>query len=190
MIAETRTVFWEDGQLCLIDQRKLPETFEIVRYQTYTEVAEAIRDMVVRGAPAIGAAAAFGMALAAQRSTARDRQALGADLAEAAEVLRKARPTAVNLSWAVAQMLAHFERAEQQDVALLKQALLAQAQRIADEDVRINQRIGEHGAALSARTGNHHPSLQHRQLGYSHVGNGPRRDLVGPSARQGGCTCW
>lgn len=148
MIAETRTVFWEDGQLCLIDQRKLPETFEIVRYQTYTEVAEAIRDMVVRGAPAIGAAAAFGMALAAQRSTARDRQALGADLAEAAEVLRKARPTAVNLSWAVAQMLAHFERAEQQDVALLKQALLAQAQRIADEDVRINQRIGEHGAAL------------------------------------------
>ncbi|MCS6870807.1 MAG: S-methyl-5-thioribose-1-phosphate isomerase [Anaerolineae bacterium] len=149
MIAsETRTVFWEDNQVCLIDQRKLPESFEIARHQTYQQVAEAIRTMVVRGAPAIGAAAAFGMALAAQQSAAQDRQALYTDLLQAAETLRKARPTAVNLSWAVAQMLSYFERTDEQDVVRLRQGLLAHAQKIADEDVLINKRIGEHGAAL------------------------------------------
>jgi methylthioribose-1-phosphate isomerase len=148
IIAETRTVFWEDGQVCLIDQRKLPETFAIARYGTHFEVAEAIRSMVVRGAPAIGVAAAFGMAQAALNSAAADRQALYADLLAAAELLRKARPTAVNLSWAVAQMLRYAERSEYQDVTALKQGLLAHAQRMADDDVRINKQIGAHGAAL------------------------------------------
>jgi methylthioribose-1-phosphate isomerase len=146
--AETRTVFWQDGQVCLIDQRKLPDSFEIARYQTYTQVAEAIQTMVVRGAPAIGAAAAFGMALAAYQSAAQDRDALYADLQRAGEVLRKARPTAVNLSWAVAQMLKYAEHAESSDVDALRRGLLAYAQKIADDDVQINQRIGAHGAAL------------------------------------------
>ncbi len=148
MTAETRTVFWQDGQVCLIDQRKLPDSFEIARCQTYAQVAEAIRTMVVRGAPAIGAAAAFGMALAAYQSAAQERQALYADLQHAAEALCKARPTAVNLSWAVAQMLKYAQRAPIQDAAALRQALLAYAQQIADEDVQINQRIGAYGAAL------------------------------------------
>jgi methylthioribose-1-phosphate isomerase len=148
MITETRTVFWEDGQVCLIDQRKLPDTFEIARYDTYTQVAEAIRVMVVRGAPAIGAAAAFGMAQAALHSTAQDLAGLHADLLAAAAVLRVARPTAVNLSWAVDHMLKYAQESAHSDLVLLRQGLLAHAQKIADDDVVINKRIGDHGAAL------------------------------------------
>jgi hypothetical protein len=93
----TRTVWWEDGQLRMIDQRVLPLAFEIVSYTRYEDVAVAIRDMVVRGAPAIGATGAFGMALAAQQSQAAEGAALLADLDRAKHVLDAARPTAVNL---------------------------------------------------------------------------------------------
>jgi methylthioribose-1-phosphate isomerase len=98
-----RTVFWnyDNDTVNLIDQRKLPWEFEVAAYDDYHEVARAITEMVVRGAPAIGATAAFGMALAARQSRATDRLALLRDLEEAAKVLNAARPTAVNLSWAV-----------------------------------------------------------------------------------------
>ena len=130
----------------MIDQRLLPAELCLVEYTDYREIAQAIHTMVVRGAPAIGAAAAFGMALAAQKSHAQDRNGLLADLRVAAETIRAARPTAVNLSWAVARLL---QRAESESEFLaISDVLLAEAQVLADEDVEINRRLGEHGAAL------------------------------------------
>lgn len=142
-----RTVFWENDSLHLIDQRRLPVALEVAVCQTYQEVATAIRAMTVRGAPAIGAAAAFGMALAARQSPARDLSALLLDLETAAQVLQAARPTAVNLSWAVQRIL-RLARSFQGSADELRQAILNEAQRIADEDVETNRRMAEYGAAL------------------------------------------
>lgn len=142
-----RTVFWENDSLHLIDQRRLPAALEIAVCRTYLEVATAIREMTVRGAPAIGAAAAFGMALAARQSPARDLPSLLLDLETAAQVLQAARPTAVNLSWAVQRIL-RLARSFQGSADELRQAILEEAQRIADEDVETNRRMAEYGAAL------------------------------------------
>src|SRR5512136_147863 len=101
----SRTLWWEDSQLKMIDQRILPLRYEVLSYADYRAVAEAITDMVVRGAPAIGAAGGFGMALAALQSPARDRDSLLADLTQAKAVLDAARPTAVNLSWATTRIM-------------------------------------------------------------------------------------
>ena len=136
----------------MIDQRLLPGRFKTVAFDSAEEVAAAIRDMVVRGAPAIGASAAFGMALAACRSRATTVTALVSDLNRAAVVLKAARPTAVNLAWAVQRMqdsIAAFQAAsETASAADLRDCLIAEAQRIADEDVEINKRMAAHGAAL------------------------------------------
>ncbi len=121
----------------------------MVSYRDYRAVAEAIRAMVVRGAPAIGAAAAYGLALAANASPAQNRAALLADLRAAADVLGAARPTAVNLAWALKRVLRVAESTPG-GVDDLRQAVLTEAQRIADEDVAINKRMAEHGAALIA----------------------------------------
>jgi len=141
-----RSVEWHDGKVRMIDQRLLPAEFRMLDCDSCRDVAEAIADMAIRGAPAIGAAAAFGIALAAQRSPAEDRDALLADLNEAAETLRAARPTAVNLSWAVSRMMQRAELGG--ETAAIRQALLEEAQALADEDVLINKRLGQHGAAL------------------------------------------
>lgn len=136
----------------MIDQRLLPGRLEIVCYREAQEVASAIRDMVVRGAPAIGASAAFGIALAACRSSAARIEDLTTVLFEAGEVLQAARPTAVNLSWAVRRMLALVENlissGEVTTTVELRDRLVAEAQRIADEDVQINRRMAAYGAAL------------------------------------------
>lgn len=141
-----RSVEWHNDKVRMIDQRLLPAELRLVEYENYREVARAIRTMVVRGAPAVGAAAAFGMALAAQESQARDRNGLLTDLRAAARVLSAARPTAVNLSWAVARLLRRAEA--ESDPVSIPGALLAEAQALADEDVEVNKRLGEHGAAL------------------------------------------
>jgi methylthioribose-1-phosphate isomerase len=144
-----RTVSWDDQKhtLLMIDQRLLPGRFEIISYRDYQSVALAISEMVVRGAPAIGAAAAFGLALAANQSPATKPEILRADLKMAAEVLADARPTAVNLSWALKRVLNKVMTA---DVSTneLRELVLQEAQRIADEDVEINQRMARFGAAL------------------------------------------
>jgi len=144
-----RTVEWnyETDQFQMIDQRLLPGEFKVAVFNEYTQVAQAITDMVVRGAPAIGAAAAFGLALAAHRSRAKDIQALRADLEMAADVLGKARPTAVNLAWALDRVLRVTTPVEG-SADDLRQAVIQEAQRIADEDVEINKRIGRYGAEL------------------------------------------
>jgi methylthioribose-1-phosphate isomerase len=141
-----RSVEWHNGKVRMIDQRLLPAEFQLVEYADCLEVAEAIRTMVVRGAPAIGAAAAFGLALAARTSPSLDRIGLRADLQTAADALLAARPTAVNLAWAVARMLRRAESVP--DPAAVADALLVEAQSLADEDVEVNRRLGRHGAAL------------------------------------------
>jgi len=144
-----RTVEWESSSesVRMIDQRLLPEEFKIAIYRDHWQVAQAIRDMVVRGAPAIGASAAFGLALAACRSSAQDLVSLQADLKSAAEVLQAARPTAVNLSWALKRVLSRTLDTNGSP-AELRAAVLQEAQRIADEDVAINQRMARNGAKL------------------------------------------
>jgi methylthioribose-1-phosphate isomerase len=144
-----RTVFWEDNQLKMIDQRILPARFEIVSLRGHRSVAEAIRNMTVRGAPAIGAAAAFGLALAGFESASSSTSELLADLQEAAALLKSARPTAVNLAWAVERVLrvAYSVDGSSDEVRVV---ILAEAQKIADEDVKINKRMAAHGAALLA----------------------------------------
>jgi methylthioribose-1-phosphate isomerase len=96
-----RTVEWRNGAVRMIDQRRIPWSLEFVDLHTHEAVAEAIANMTIRGAPAIGAAAAFGLALAAQESVATTMPDLIADLKRAAETLKAARPTAVNLAWDV-----------------------------------------------------------------------------------------
>ncbi len=148
-----RTIEWHAapggrGVVKMIDQRVLPQHYVVQSYTDYRDVAEAIRMMVIRGAPAIGAAAAFGIALAALQSTARNRLDLLRDLEIAADVLRRARPTAVNLFWAIDRMLraATDESLDSADDA--RERVIREAQRLADEDVAINRRMAEHGATL------------------------------------------
>ncbi len=144
-----RTVFWEDNQLKMIDQRVLPARFEIIAYSDHRSVANAIRDMVVRGAPAIGAAAAFGLALAGYESASSSSRELIADLQAASATLKAARPTAVNLAWAIDRIMGiAAKKKEERNADGLRQLILEEAQRIADEDVEINKRMAEHGAAL------------------------------------------
>lgn len=144
-----RTVEWDYDKnvLRMIDQRILPGEFQVLEFDEYGEVAFAIKDMVVRGAPAIGAAAAFGLAVAAFQSSASTIAGLRDDVEEAASVLEKARPTAVNLSWALKRVLRRTKDV-QGSPDDLRQAVLNEAQRIADEDVEINKRMAEHGAEL------------------------------------------
>lgn len=143
-----RSIEWHQNTVRMIDQRLLPGQFVKNDYTDYREVASAIRTMVIRGAPAIGAAAAYGMALAALQSSATSREGLLNDLEKAAEVLRASRPTAVNLFWAINRMLhraTEYDSAEPDD---LRSALVNEAQHIADEDVEINKRMASHGAQL------------------------------------------
>ncbi len=144
-----RTVFWDDetGHVKMIDQRLLPGEFIVNTYDDYRKLGQAITDMVVRGAPAIGAAAGFGLALAAQASNASDPTALRAELKNASEVLHSARPTAVNLGWALKRIL-RIAAGVDGSANEVRRVVLAEAKRIADEDVAINQRMAAHGAAL------------------------------------------
>lgn len=144
-----RSVFWENNELKMIDQRILPARFEIVSFTKHQQVVDAIKNMTVRGAPAIGAAAAFGLALAGYESASSSRSGLLADLQHAATVLKASRPTAVNLAWAVDRVMGAISNLQSQDDAdFIRQMILNEAQKIADEDVEINKRMAEHGAAL------------------------------------------
>lgn len=144
-----RTVWWEPGTVCLIDQTKLPRVRSTVRCATVAEVAAAIRGMVVRGAPAIGVTAAYGMALAALLSSSTDRAGLLNELEAAKTTLDAARPTAVNLRWATDRMVEVARTSRVDDpVSEIAERLLVEAHAIHDEDYRMCRAIGEHGAAL------------------------------------------
>jgi methylthioribose-1-phosphate isomerase len=144
-----RTIEWDPkGTVKMIDQRKLPLEYIVVEFDDYRDVAKSIKDMYIRGAPAIGAAAAFGMALAATQSQAGTPDGLRADLRKAADVLCETRPTAVNLFWASDRMLSVAETSQQLTAAGIVQELIDEAQLIADEDVEINRRMGAHAVTL------------------------------------------
>jgi len=144
-----RTIEWNaKGTVKMIDQRKLPLEYVVVEFDDYRDVARAIKEMYIRGAPAIGAAAAFGLALAAKQSPATTHEGLLTDLEAAADLLRATRPTAVNLFWAADRMLQKARASEQTAADELIQELVAEAQRIADEDVETNRRMGACGATL------------------------------------------
>jgi len=143
---EARSVEWRGGVVRLIDQNALPWELRYVECRSPEEVARAVKDMTVRGAPAIGVAAAMGIALAAYHSNARDLEALLRDVERAAQVLSKARPTARNLFWAIERMTSTIRRAPSLEEA--KRIAVEEAVRMADEDVGVNKRIGEIGAFL------------------------------------------
>jgi methylthioribose-1-phosphate isomerase len=132
----------------MIDQQRLPTAVEILTLETCDGVAKAICEMSIRGAPAIGAAAGYGLALAAVHSPTSSVQDLWQELTTAAEILRGTRPTAVNLLWAIERMLKTAETAMVSGVDAMRQALVDEAQDIADEDVEINRRIGAYGSSF------------------------------------------
>ncbi len=133
--------------MVLLDQRLIPEKTAYVRCRNYRQVAYAIKNMAVRGAPAIGVAAAYGMALAALKSDAKTKQALIKELTHAKEILSKTRPTAVNLFWALERMMTRAEGFEG-GVNELKETLLEEAAKILQEDIAVNRAIGRFGAEL------------------------------------------
>ena len=148
-----QTLEWTDNGVRFLDQTKLPTEEIYVNCTTYQEVADVIRNMVVRGAPAIGVAAGMGVALGVKNSTAENVAELKHDLDQICDVIGKTRPTAVNLFWAIRRMQQKFETLREQPVRQIKQAIIEEAVRMHAEDIAINQAMGKHGAALMPATG-------------------------------------
>ncbi len=148
-----QTLEWTDNGVRFIDQTKLPTEETYVTCKTYEQVADAIRTMIVRGAPAIGVAAAMGIALGVKDSKAESAGELKRELDHICEVIGKTRPTAVNLFWAIERMQQKFERLRVRPIAQIKQEFVEEAKRMHAEDIAANQAMGRHGATLMPREG-------------------------------------
>lgn len=149
MKSNIKTIEWYEDHVKLINQTKIPYSFEMVEVKTFKEMGIAIKDMLVRGAPAIGIAGAYGMALAAQEfSEIKDKEKFIAELEKAGEYLISTRPTAVNLSWAVKKQLSYVKCLEYEHVYDLVASLTDNAIIIHREDIYINKKIGEYGAEV------------------------------------------
>ncbi|MHB9118454.1 MAG: S-methyl-5-thioribose-1-phosphate isomerase [Burkholderiales bacterium] len=142
------TLRWQDRKLEMIDQRVLPARFEYLAYDSAAAVAEGIRSMVVRGAPAIGCAAAYGVALEAMRLQGGLAEKFNSGLEQGFEDLAQSRPTAVNLFWALARMRWVWDGIQGAPLAEVAERLLQEAHEVLAEDIRINRAMGEFGAAL------------------------------------------
>jgi methylthioribose-1-phosphate isomerase len=142
------TLRWRDDALELLDQRILPERQLYLRFDSAQAVADGIRDMVVRGAPAIGCTAAYGVALGARRLARGSEAAFAQGLARAFAVLAASRPTAVNLAWALERMKKKLESVQSRDPRARADSLLEEAHAITREDVHLNREMGRCGAAL------------------------------------------
>src|SRR5262245_41979025 len=140
------TVDWVDGAVRMIDQRRLPGEFVVLELRDYREVAEAIRTMAVRGAPAIGVAAALGLALAAREAADGPAEQFWPSLREADTTLRRTRPTAVNLFWGLDRALQAADRASGEGPPAAADAVIAEARAMIDEDVAVNRTLGAAGA--------------------------------------------
>jgi len=143
-----KTLEWKKGKLYLLDQTRLPLQEIYIACSTYQEVARAIRDMVVRGAPAIGVAAAFGMLLGARQSKSRTPAVLKKHMNQVARTLISTRPTAVNLLWAVERMRAKLMKILIRDKRALLQELENEAVKILEEDLKANREMGRQGQIL------------------------------------------
>ncbi len=143
-----KTVEWLDGKVRLLDQRALPAREDYIDYESYTEIASAIKDMVVRGAPAIGVTAAMGVVLGVRSVDTDDYDTFMARLDEVNETLAASRPTAVNLFWAIERMKKCARRQGDESVADIKARLEQEAITVYEEDLLINKTMGENGAEL------------------------------------------
>ncbi|MFY9907648.1 MAG: S-methyl-5-thioribose-1-phosphate isomerase [Terriglobales bacterium] len=148
-----QTLEWTSRGVVFIDQTKLPTEEIYVTCTTHQQVADAIRNMIVRGAPAIGVAAAMGIALGVKNSKAENAAVLKKELDQICETIRQTRPTAVNLFWAIRRMQEKFETLRSRPIAQIKQALIEEAQRMHAEDIAANQAMGRHGATLMPSSG-------------------------------------
>ena len=142
-----KTIEWKDDKVVMIDQTRLPSEETYVECATYEDVADAIKRMVIRGAPAIGVAAGMGIALGALQVKTSDRDKFTGEVKRIADVILGTRPTAVNLSWAVKRMLALLDN-EQESVGETKSRLVREARYMLEEDISICMRIGKSGAPL------------------------------------------
>jgi methylthioribose-1-phosphate isomerase len=137
------TIEWTPEGVVMIDQTRLPRETSFVTCRSYVEVADAIRNMIIRGAPAIGVAAAMGVALGALQSGDLER-----DIPEICETLAGTRPTAVNLFWAIDRMRKLYQSISHLPAEEVRNRLVEEAQKVREEDIAINEAIGRHGAAL------------------------------------------
>jgi len=148
-----QTLEWTDNGVRFLDQTKLPTEEVYVTCKTHEQVADVIRNMVVRGAPAIGVATAMGIALAVKNSKAENVGDLKKEFDQACEIISKTRPTAVNLFWAIRRMQQKLERARIQPLNQIKQTLIEEARRMHAEDIAANQAMGRHGATVMPASG-------------------------------------
>ena len=176
------TVTWRDGAVVMIDQRRLPDEEVYLRCRDHHEVAAGIRDMAIRGAPAIGVAAAFGVALGVARSTS-EGTALRADVETVIEDLRRTRPTAVNLFWALERMRRRFEAVAAEPRETIARVLLEEAQVIHEADIQSCRRMGDLGAELIPRNAR---LLTHCNAGaLATAGYGTALGVIRSAARDG-----
>src|SRR5438128_905909 len=148
-----QTLEWTEEGVRFIDQTKLPNEEVYVTCTTHQQVAEVIRNMVVRGAPAIGVAAAMGIALGVKNSKAENIDKLRQEFDSICDMIGKTRPTAVNLFWAISRMREKFDLLSGKPISQIKQSLIEEAQRMHAEDIAANQAMGRHGAALMPASG-------------------------------------
>ena len=141
-----KTVEWKDNSVIMIDQTKLPNSLEYVTYTDYNQVADAIRTLVVRGAPAIGVSGAFGLALASLQSDAKEKDQLIQDLEIAKKILFETRPTAVNLAWGLEKIMSVTKAGETVDQ--IRTSVIETAKQMAEDDIQINMSIGKKGSEL------------------------------------------
>ena len=141
-----KTIEWKDNSVIMIDQTKLPNSLEYVTYTDYNDVATAIRNLVVRGAPAIGVSGAFGLALAALQSSAKEKDQLIQDLETAKKILFETRPTAVNLVWGLEKIMSGTKG--DKTVEQIRGSIIEAAKQMARDDIQINMSIGKNGYEL------------------------------------------
>jgi methylthioribose-1-phosphate isomerase len=141
-----RTVEWKDNSVVMIDQTKLPNELVYVKYTDYNDVANAIKNLVVRGAPAIGVSGAFGLALAALQSRATQKEQLLGDLEKAREILHETRPTAINLAWGLEQIMNVAKKGD--STSQIKESIIDTAKKMAEDDIKINMQMGKKGSVL------------------------------------------
>ena len=141
-----RTVEWKDNSVIMIDQTKLPNDLVYVKYTDYNDVADAIRNLVVRGAPAIGVSGAFGLALSALQSKATNKDDLINDLEHAKKILFETRPTAINLAWGLERIM-NIARSGK-NAPEIRNNIVDEAKIMAEEDIAINKRMGKNGSHL------------------------------------------
>jgi methylthioribose-1-phosphate isomerase len=141
-----RTIEWKNNTVVMIDQTKLPNKLVFVKYKDYKDVANAIKTLVIRGAPAIGVAGAFGLALAALQSKAKTKEKLLEDLEKARKILFETRPTAVNLAWGLERIMKVAK--EGKEISQITNTIIETAKKMAEEDIETNKKMGRRGSVL------------------------------------------